>query len=502
MEWDVGVLGKRQTLSDVRAWILRYMIVLFEVILPLSLAILPSFVRGRNKFESEQPSLSGGKQALAALNGLRGVACVFVFNYHLLFVWTHSSDISWGTVVDPSKAGDDPDHPYTDQTYFLQLPIIRLFYAGHSMVIVFFVISGYVLSHKPIKLMRMGNYDQFQTVLSSSVFRRGIRLFGPTLIGTAITMLLTTMGLFEAGKAIDDDQVIYKGANEAQPIMMDTFYGQLEHWTETMGNMISNVWDWGIYYNSYDAHLWTIPLEFRSSMVLFLTQIAFSRLRSGARIFLTCAMVTMCFYYWVRWEVFLFLAGMLSAELDFVSGLFVERPLLGEKPLPIYHRLSGFGWAAMFFLGCFLNSCPTLGPDISPGYMYISSIMPARYSEGSSRPIQALGGALLVWSFMHLPIVQRIFTTSVAQYLGKISYAFYIVHGPILHMFGYNLVLLIWSYTGRETAVGFGSGLVLGALVLLPIAIWVADIFWRAIDTPCVDFARWVETRLIAPPED
>jgi peptidoglycan/LPS O-acetylase OafA/YrhL len=489
---------KHESPAAIFHYILHYILTLARYGIRSSATLLPSFIRDWRRVESRQIPLSGGKQALAALNGLRGVACLIVFNYHLLFVWTHSTDVSWGTVVDTTDLEEKEVLKFQDneQKSFLQLPFVRLIYAGHAMVIVFFVISGYVLSHKPVKLMRTGKFEELQRVLSSSVFRRGIRLFAPTLIGTFVTMLLANAGYFEAGKSERTDPVTYLGNNEEHPLLLSTFYEQFWDWVRSMGYLISNVWNWDLYFNNYDPHLWTIPLEFRSSIVLFITLLGLSRLRPLARLILMSTLVSLCLAYWARWEVFLFLAGMIFAELDIISGIFTETPLLEEKDTSRSQCSLGWLWTGIMLIGLFLSSCPSTQPGNAPGYMYLATFVPEPYNWQPGRPFQAIGGCLVVWSFMHLPRIQRIFTMAVPQYLGQISYAFYIVHGPILHGFGYRLVLNCWSVTGKETSLGFASGLALAVLVILPIALWAADLFWRAVDTPCVEMAKWIERRL------
>lgn len=461
--------------------------------------LLPSFLRDWKKPESSWPPSSGGKQALTALNGLRGVACLIVFNYHLLFVWTHNVDASWGTIINMEGLGEVESSKWQDkdQKSLFQLPFVRLLYAGPAMVIVFFVISGYVLSHKPVKQIRSGKFAELQHTLSSSVFRRGIRLFGPTIVGTFITMLFTHAGYFEATKGVRTDSVTFKGCNEEHPVLFSTFHEQVWDWVCSMGVLISNAWDWNLYFNNYDPHLWTIPLEFRSSMVLFLSLLALSRLRPIPRLTVMFVFMSLCLAYWAHWEVFLFLAGAMFAELDIISGMFTESSLL-ENDMSQKPRSLSYAWIAVMLAGLFFSSCPTVQPENAPGYMYLATFIPEPYSWQRGRPFLAIGGCLIVWSFMHLPSVQRIFTMAVPQYLGQISYAFYIVHGPILHGFGYNFLLYCWSWTGRETALGFGSGLVLAVIVILPLAIWAADLFWRAVDTSFVELGKWTEKKLLA----
>jgi hypothetical protein len=55
-----------------------------------------------------------------------------------------------------------------------QLPIFRLFYSGPPMVAIFFVISGFALSLKPLSLIRVEDWEQSLHTMASLIFRRGI----------------------------------------------------------------------------------------------------------------------------------------------------------------------------------------------------------------------------------------------------------------------------------------------------------------------------------------
>ena len=57
---------------------------------------------------------------------------------------------------------------------------------------IFFVLSGHVLSIKPLQHIRSGNSSALLTSLSSSLFRRPIRLFLPTIPA----ILATFLGLY------------------------------------------------------------------------------------------------------------------------------------------------------------------------------------------------------------------------------------------------------------------------------------------------------------------
>jgi peptidoglycan/LPS O-acetylase OafA/YrhL len=60
-----------------------------------------------------------------------------------------------------------------DTTSLLQLPFIRLAYAGTSMVATFFVISGFVLSKASIDLIKEGRREEAFDKLAASIFKRG-----------------------------------------------------------------------------------------------------------------------------------------------------------------------------------------------------------------------------------------------------------------------------------------------------------------------------------------
>jgi peptidoglycan/LPS O-acetylase OafA/YrhL len=85
------------------------------------------------------------------------------------------------------------------------------------------------------------------------------------------------------------------------------------------------------------------------------------------------------------------------------------------------------------------------------------------------------------------------FDNQYARYLGKISYALYLVHGPIVHMLGFWLVPWFWQFTGKESMWGKELGWGMAFSIQTVLVIWAADLFWRGIDAKCVSGARWFE---------
>lgn len=53
----------------------------------------------------------------------------------------------------------------------------------------FFVMSGYVLSAKPLSLIMAGDFDALQANVASALFRRWLRLYLP-IIGVTVCLLI------------------------------------------------------------------------------------------------------------------------------------------------------------------------------------------------------------------------------------------------------------------------------------------------------------------------
>lgn len=493
--------------------------------------VLPSFLRPRAVSEPGGPSTPNAN-GIATLDGVRGFACFFVFNFHFLFMYTLTSVRGYG--VDPTGASNRWLH---------QLPIVKLVYGGRSMVCVFFVLSGYVLSRKPLMALRSQSYDSMLQSLSSSIFRRGIRLFLPTIISTFIVMLTIRAGWFIWATQIAQDGVTASFV-EHHPVYLGTWQEQAwDYW-----NFVTHYIDftnWGEWYNLYDPHVWTIPLEFRASMVLFVALVGLSRARTLWRLILMLAFMVFC-GRWGRFEIVLFLAGAVLAELDLITNTWgplppPRHPILpttttttttprmppppSEKPPPppsrsIYHAPRTVLLFALFATGLYLLSFPDEYGDFTPGYAWLSLHIPAAYRANCAyRFWQSVGAVLALYAICNARPLRRPFCTPLAQYLGRISYAFYLVHGPVLHSLGFVTMRVLWGWGGRYKVedgqvllpgmapkvvesgtmgdYAFAAWLVVGWVFLLAVSVWLADLFWRTVDVPCVRVARWAEMKVV-----
>jgi peptidoglycan/LPS O-acetylase OafA/YrhL len=89
--------------------------------------------------------------------------------------------------------------------------------------------------------------------------------------------------------------------------------------------------------------------------------------------------------------------------------------------------------------------------------------------------------------------LRKPFSTSLAIYMGKISFPLYIVHGPLTHLLGVRLVPFFWNIVGKDTLWQYDIGVGLAFVVQAVIVVWVADIVMRTVDTPSVRFGRTLQ---------
>lgn len=168
----ISSLFKKPTSSSVKSHVLSYI-----------LALLPSFLLplfGQSTPRKLHPT--------SYLDGLRGFAALFVVFDHIKLQWPGrfaSMDLGFHSTPDPSQS-----------SLLIQFPIVRILYNGQGMVAIFFVVSGYALSYKPLKLIRKRDSAALLDSMASMIFRRHMRLYLPLIFTTFIAMCLGYLGAF------------------------------------------------------------------------------------------------------------------------------------------------------------------------------------------------------------------------------------------------------------------------------------------------------------------
>ncbi|GKT52440.1 uncharacterized protein ColSpa_12621 [Colletotrichum spaethianum] len=362
-----------------------------------------------------------------------------------------------------------------DTPLLLQLPILRLAVSGLSNVCIFFVISGYALSYKPMKLIKQKKSAEFAIATASSAFRRYIRLFLPTMITSLAVAGLAYFKLFEL------EPIPGPAVSMFRPPALD------------------GAWD----------QLFAPAFEF---------------------FFLVCLLIyTIHSSYW---QFFLFFSGLLLAALRFygndedtdngsndcnwetlphlTSPSFWRREGLRgfHAPMSLIRSSSTYGISkkslqVVSFIGAlWVLSFPGGGGNAAetPGFRTISSLTPASYGAGDYFwvPVAAVW---LVSSIDQSPFIQQLFTGRIIQYLGRISYATYLVHNSLIWLWGYHAVQFFTAITGIPLEANLSTGwnfvVFLSTCLYLPGVVCVADFVQRYVDANAVKFAAWFEGKLI-----
>ncbi|KAK1534953.1 acyltransferase [Colletotrichum costaricense] len=474
----------------------------------LALALIPSFLHPVDPDATPRPL-----HPSAWLDGLRGLAAFFVVCHH----W------SLCTLTGEVRRGFMSD----DTPLFLQIPILRLALSGLSNVCVFFVISGYALSYKPMKLIKQKKSAEFAVAAASSAFRRYIRLFLPTMITSLAVAGLAYFKLFELEPFPGPSVTMFR------PPALDNVWDQLVGWWghfSILSDPMAKNLERGRGF-PYQPQLWTIPVEFDGSLIVFLAHVAFHRVRPSVRIsFLVCLLI-----YNIHsgyWQFFLFLSGLLLAALRFYgddedtdnesNGYGWET--LPHLSSPSYWRregLRGFNapislikssktygiskktlQIASFIGALWLLSFPEGSGSVAqtPGYRNLSWLTPARYGEGDGLWIP-IAAVWLVFTIDQSQFIQQLFTGRVIQYLGRISYAIYLVHNCLIWLWGYHCVQFFSAITGTpleaNLSTSWGFVVFLSTCLYLPGVVCVADFVQRYVDVNAVKFAAWFEGKLI-----
>ncbi|KAK8119581.1 uncharacterized protein PG998_004207 [Apiospora kogelbergensis] len=510
----------------------------------------------------------------AWLDGLRGWAAFSVCLAHMS-VYTHPRiELCYGSLIAPSP---DSSRASLRNATPAAVPVLRLFWSGgHFAVMVFFVISGYVLTKRPIALLLRppaplsappssggdaAAAAVFVDAIHSAMFRRPIRLLLPVVWSTLF--FATSWHVF----------------------------GLVTPWPEHQPNLAAELWNWvrdlakfsyffrnRVLYTLYNIHTWTIPVELRGSYSVFVWLFlwgypSFSpnsscRVSTWRRMLATAAMTVYLAVGAAGAWYAAFFAGMLTAEIDVLATASHATTTMNEKPIPNDPRLHlclpwdgvlGFVRKrprirnvllhSMLAAGLYLGSAPSsdfmkvkeLLSDCPGGWKTLGRLIPAPYTA-SDEPESVHRWFWLFWaawllfvSVKELDWARSFFVMRFSQYLGKHSFALYLVHGPLIGLVSERLFYLTGVKRGplnHDEAAKFGHlmnrwrdsprwwplprhdtpsaidvfqpyyyGLepefLLCVALSVPVFLYAAELGTKAFDEPSVRVSRWAYRRLM-----
>lgn len=385
-------------------------------------------------------SLAGGtaepplaKRRVVSLDGLRGLAALVVVVHHSLLTW-------------PSVAAQYQAPNRNLASWWLTFTPLHLVWAGTQAVIVFFILSGIVLTRPYLGRRpgrRWGGYYA----------RRLLRLYVP------VTASLGLAGV-----------VVWSFPRHAGPGVSWWFADHAVHVTPLLLAHDALLLDGVSWVNDV---LWSLRYEVAFSLLLPLVVVAIRRWPTTLWLNLPFALALVAVgqlsgNVFGQWMPYFAVGVALAAGWE-------ELQALGARIEN--SRLRAVIWTAL----CMVAALALLSD------WWVRLVPRASVRDGAvAMSLVAFGAALLCFLAVTCPFVRSICSGRFLQWAGGISFSLYLVHEPI--------VVSVSSLAGPSKA-GVATTLMLGGAI----AIGVATVFHRLVERPSQRWARaagvWLDAR-------
>ena len=371
------------------------------------------------------------------LDGLRGLAAFQVVFHHFILTFYPALFIFPGVAT---------HLPGTIEATISASPL-NLLWDGNFAVCLFFILSGYVLSHK---FFLHGNAE----IATAAAVKRYFRLALPAAFSVLLAYVMMKLSLFfnqPAGVAAGSDWLA--GFWTFQPRFFDA-----------LNQAFLGVFFAGTF--SYNAVLWTIALEFAGSFIVFGFLALFGTARNRFWAYGFLIWIFLQTYYLA------FILGMLLSDIMTHRGAI----------------LRGLGpWKRMLhpiilLLGLFVASYPS-GRD-GGGTIYAFMQFPEFFTDPAVF-YHIVGSALIMVALLDSTRLQRFLSHRPFLFLGDISFMMYLLHFIILGSFSSFVFLQLQPFTTYPLAV-------LGTFLLsLPVIFGVSFLAHIHIDQRAVRFSHF-----------
>jgi hypothetical protein len=207
------------------------------------------------------------------------------------------------------------------------------------------------------------------------------------------------------------------------------------------------------------------------------------------------------------WYCALFVMGLLLCDIDLLASK-------GQLP-KIFNRLrplESWIYYVLILSSLYLGGVPSITNELShlrkePGWYLLSFLKPQAVWDFRWF-FRFWAATFAMVAIPRLPWLRSFFETSFCQYLGRISFGLYLVHGPVLWTIGDRVYAAVGRLRVNQPAVvggwinlfpfpnwgifGLEINYLIPHLILLPFTLWCAELVTKLIDDPSVKFARWL----------
>ncbi len=374
------------------------------------------------------------------LDGLRGLAALGVLICHFLAVFYPAS----------ANGSSEISHFFLDIVMF-NSPFSFL-YNGQFAVCIFFVLSGYVLTKS--------YFDEGdEKILIKRLIARYPRLLIPAAISIVLVYLLLKFNLYEI-KELALLTSAEKIVNYQQFFIFPNTFKYL------FKNIFFTTWlDEPELNKMFNLVLWTMPIEFKGSLLVLTTAFLVSHIKYKKLVILM------------------------------IAGLFI----LVIKPYGIYY--------AAFFLGLLLASCrikatrqsnywviPGIAvslyfggynPD-SQAYFFMSKISHTSLAHFTNPAIlyYVIAATILIFIILNSTSIQKFLETPIILYFGYISFPLYLIHQPLI----FSMCSI--SFLSTNKAIGYNLSALLALITLLLVTLPVSTFLRKTVDQFAIDVSH------------
>jgi peptidoglycan/LPS O-acetylase OafA/YrhL len=409
------------------------------------------------------------------VHGLRGIAALIVYLSHTV-PW-------WYGIDHPIQHG----FGYRGEFMLATLPFLRTFFTGGAAAVaLFFVMSGYVLSMAPLKMLHNGETTKARWYLLAAAIRRPFRLFLPV---AAISLIFALSMHLPLGLAP------HLSWPEPQPSLLQ----ELWNWVTEMGWTVNIFVEHGQFSHwfPYDPPAWTMAAELKGSILVFFFLALGARFTPYVRLVSSAAIGVMLLLVY-QWELAAFMFGMAIAILDLQS-----RHKDTRATIVLSHALFAAGW---YILG---QPGGVKEPELSygsPGWYYLTMMTPPNYFNNEFwRFWNVIGASMVFLALTRMIWLQQALEQPKLRLLGRVSFCLYLIHIPIAWTIADRICRIFggirqdfttpfdnWLKIPDVGPTGFSSGLLLWQAIVLPLNLWLAALATRWIDVPSAKFGTWL----------
>lgn len=367
------------------------------------------------------------------LEGLRGLAAIVVVIFHAILMFYPG--IFYG-----SEAYSPPvvqNMRFEDNLY--GNPVMGLF-TGSFSVAIFFVLSGFVLTVGFLK-------KRDTEIIRRLAIKRYARLMLPALVSILFCYIVIKVGF---GAARGETSII------THSNWLAGLWLQIPSLLDAIAQGVYGVFADGT--STYNPVLWTIKYEFIGSFIVFGIALLFSASK-------------------YRWIVYLFLSLVFISTwyLGFVIGMALADAYVNYnkrlRSIPAW--VLGIG----LLVGVGLGAFPPTNLD---GTVYKWILLPGMTQVQNISFYLTLAATLVILGVLLLPRMNSFFSQSKIAFLGKYTFALYLVHMPIL--FSLGTTVFIGVYTGNN----FHAAALVAATVAFLAIVPIAYLFERYVDAPSI----------------